>query len=871
MSRKRRESLMEATTKVPEGAEWKSVPCWHNCGGRCVIKALVKGDKVLRMKTDDVHPDTWERPQARSCPMGHAMRQQIFGADRLKYPMKRKHWSPEDPQGELRGVDEWERISWDEALDTIADQLKKAKEQYGNGSILYMNMINLEGYLGQVLGAFGGYCDDTGTQSTGTFGLNTVAFGLLPNSGNDRMDLENSDYIVMYGHNAAWCAFGNPSVYLKHAKEAGCKFVYVGPEYSETAGFTNAEWIPVRPGTDTAFLLGVAYSMVTRDEDGSLVDWEGLARYTVGFDSEHMPADARSSESFMDYLLGNSDGVPKTQEWASEICGTPVELIDRYADIMGRDNDVSVHCNGAPARCKGAENFPQALVTVSLMGGHFGKPGNAVSNDQYYGAFNNGGTIVNELPMGAPAAFSTAGNVCTDMLNTDSMWDEILNGECINAGGALPFQPVRPAERRKVDIHVIVSDNHNLLSSQANINRGIEAFRSVDFVFSLAYYMKLDAQYADIVLPITTRWEHDAGNVYFGFKDKELGFAARHIVDPMHEARPDREIAEGIATRLGLDYSQINPTPDEAVWFSQIAMTNVTPTAKPDAPAEETGLENDYIQLGGLGGVPVASVTPEDMEKYGVQFAPQDGLIPFDKFLEDGVYRQPREKDDAYTFITYREFHDDPDGSPLGTASGKFEIYCQAKADYFDMINGYSNGGTGFENFVQPGPLPKYLEAPLSYKASFDDWENKVKGKYPVQIAHLHYLRRAHTDCDNLPWLREALRNPVFINKQDAEERGIENGDAIRVFNDNGAFLRPASVTRTVMPGVIMVPHGAGARIDPETGIDLAGADNVLTASNMSTTPFLNAWNSNLCQYEKYEGPLELVPDHEMPQIIPLP
>ncbi len=68
--------------------------------------------------------------------------------------MKRKSWTPDDPHRELRGVDEWERISWDEALDYFADELKKAKAEVGNESILYMNMINLEGYLGQVLSAW---------------------------------------------------------------------------------------------------------------------------------------------------------------------------------------------------------------------------------------------------------------------------------------------------------------------------------------------------------------------------------------------------------------------------------------------------------------------------------------------------------------------------------------------------------------------------------------------------------------------------------------------------------------------------------------------------------------------------------------------
>ena len=67
---------------------------------------------------------------------GKAQQQQCFGADRIKYPLKRKNWSPENPNGDLRGRDEWERISWDEAIEYVADQFKTIKEKYGNGAFL---------------------------------------------------------------------------------------------------------------------------------------------------------------------------------------------------------------------------------------------------------------------------------------------------------------------------------------------------------------------------------------------------------------------------------------------------------------------------------------------------------------------------------------------------------------------------------------------------------------------------------------------------------------------------------------------------------------------------------------------------------------
>ncbi|MBQ9003242.1 MAG: molybdopterin-dependent oxidoreductase [Eggerthellaceae bacterium] len=835
--------------------KWIAALCWHNCGSRCLVKVLVKDGKVVRTKTDDTHADTWEDPQARACPMGYAMHQQITGADRILHPLKRKHWSPDAPNGELRGRDTWERISWDEAIDLAGNELLKARENYGNESILFMNIINSEGYLGQVLSAFGGYVDTGGTQSTGTFTLNTGLFGFEMTGGNDRMDLENSEYIVLYGHNAAWCAFGYPSLYLKHAKERGSKFVFVGPEYSATAGFTNAEWIPVRPGEDTALLLGVAYSMITRDQDGSLVDWDFLNRCTVGFDAGHMPADATTDESFSDYVLGKSDGIPKTQEWASELCGTPVELIDRLADILGCKHDVSIHSNGAPARCKGSENFPQMLMTIAAMGGHFGRPGNMCANDQYYGAMNNGAIALFNPSHHNPACFNNWNNPVDMVVPTDAIWDAVIEGEYWDAGNAWPVPTVHELQRRTCDIHVIVSHHNNFLASQANMNRGIEAFRKVDFVFANAYYLKADAQYADIVFPLTTRWENDQASAYCFGKDKEYGFAYNQVLEPLGEAKSDRDLCELLCAKIGVDYAELNPLSDRQRWFNQSDQAMVLNPAAAD-PSQM------YI--------PLVETTQKDLDELGVEGAPHPGMVPVRKFLEDGVYHVKREVGDVHTNIGYTAFVADPEANPLGTASGKFEIYCQAKSDFYDLINGYANGGEGAADFVKVSPLPKYLEHPLGYRESRSDWETKEPGEYPIQMTHLHYLRRAHTDCDNLPWLREALRNPVFVNKADAEARGIKTGDTVRVFNGNGSFLRPACATRTVMPGVIMVPHGAGARFDAESGFDLSGADNVLTSSDKSTTPFLNGWNSNLVQYGKYEGPIDFVPDCEVEPVVPV-
>ena len=103
----------------------------------------------------------------------------------------------------------------------------------------------------------------------------------------------------------------------------------------------------------------------------------------------------------------------------------------------------------------------------------------------------------------------------------------------------------------------------------------------------------------------------------------------------------------------------------------------------------------------------------------------------------------------------------------------------------------------------------------------------KEKGNYPFQVTNPHYLRRSHSTLDNVPQLREAWPNPVYINRKDADEIGIKDGETVLFYNEFGKVLRPAKVAETIMPGVLGLPTELGYDIDPETGIDRAGADNL--------------------------------------------
>ena len=134
---------------------------------------------------------------------------------------------------------------------------------------------------------------------------------------------------------------------------------------------------------------------------------------------------------------------------------------------------------------------------------------------------------------------------------------------------------------------------------------------------------------------------------------------------------------------------------------------------------------------------------------------------------------------------------------PRPSRSGKLEIYCQFKADNVNR--------TGL-NSEPIKPYANYFVPNRGYQDTFADWDAKVKGAYPLQAYTPHYMRRAHTCYDNMTWTQEAFRNPVFMNAQDAEERGIKAGDTVVCYNDFGRMLRIAQPLQGMMPGTVGIP-----------------------------------------------------------------
>jgi anaerobic dimethyl sulfoxide reductase subunit A len=360
-------------------------------------------------------------------------------------------------------------------------------------------------------------------------------------------------------------------------------------------------------------------------------------------------------------------------------------------------------------------------------------------------------------------------------------------------------------------------------------------------VFTSARSLTSQARYSDIVLPVATQWE-EVGGVHGGSSyicNREAYIVHTRVTEPLYESRTEQDLIAGLAEKLGVNPTELYPISQEQQFFNILQGTTIK-------NKDNTGYE------------PFLTITQEDIDEWGVDGIPQEGVIALQDFIDNGIYHIERKPGDVYQYYGYQDFIADPEKNPLPSPSGRFEIYCQRKADAINAA-GWTTG------FVWK-PYPTYKRPVNGYEDSFADWEAKQKGEFPYQIFNPHYLRRSHTLFDNLPWLREAFAQPFFINTEDAREKGIADGDTVRVWNNNGQLLRKATLTERMMRGCVALPHGAWLEIDPETGIDKAGAENVLTSPATSGLG-VAGYNTNLVDFEKYTGE-PLTDDFKWPQRI---
>lgn len=824
--------------------EWKTGACMNNCScgsSRCLLKVYVEDGIPLKIRTDEEDADSIEVPQRRACPRGRAQISNMMSPARVKYPMKRKGWSPDAPNGEMRGKDEWERISWDEALDYIAAELKKTIDTYGTRGILCAAYDDIgDTYFDPVvclLNELGGAVHhDLGTVSLGSWPIPELFMtgGML--DAPDALSIVESDLHFHFGNNWMANKAGNTAYQLKYAQEQGGKVIIVDPWLNQTVQAVADEWVAIRPGTDTAFCIGMMHHQIEND----LFDQEFLDKYCVGFDAEHMPEGLDPQENFKDYVLGTYDGEPKTPEWAEKICGIPAADIRRLAEEIHAAENVNFFAGQSTTKIPAGEMFAQAFYTLAFMHGSIGKPGNYASwvglHEGMGGSYANSGDSSNgaeKNPINPLSPASIVSLLLWENIPDPNAWERVDFTECWQSvlDGAYG-RDSWPGGKKKIDIHVIYTGGYqNSLNSLPNTNAAIKAFRKMDFVFGADPFFTPSQQYADIVVPIATWWEK--GNLAWANNGETVYWADR-VMEPLFESKSEGYFAEELAKRLDVDPQKANTMTDAERTYASLAGANYM--------VDHATMEYK----------PLLTITQEDIDELGVEGEPQEGKMTLAEFKEKGFYKTERAFNDKLTHVPFEAFYQDPEANPLATTTGKFEIHSATLA-YMINSMGYST----------ISPIAKWQ------MGDPEQGQGAQTDEYPLLLWTPHSLRRAHTVNDSVVSLREAFPQECFMSTVDAEARGLKNGDIVLMKSPYGQVVRPVKVMPTLLPGSVALQDGAWTLIDEETGIDMAGNPNILQAPKASGQGS-QSWTGTILQVEKYTGSIDLQPDKERPIVMPV-
>ncbi|WP_298052387.1 molybdopterin guanine dinucleotide-containing S/N-oxide reductase [uncultured Campylobacter sp.] len=749
-----------------------------------ILKASVKNGKIVKSapwKITSKIPNTLQNTMA-----------DLVYNTRIKAPMVRKSYlaDPDNPKPELRGLDEWVEVKYEDAIKLVARELKKTRKQKGADSVFagsygWQSTGNVHvsrTLLHRFMNLSGDFTGVTGDYSTG------AAQVIMPHvTGSNQVYeqqtswpvvLENSKVVVFWGLNpistlrVAWTSSDEQGFkYFEQLKNSDKEIIIIDPIKTVSGKYFEgkARWIAPRPNTDVAMMLGMAQHLYSQGK----YDKEFLQNYTVGF------------EKFVPYLTGQSDGVAKTPEWASEICGISADVIKELA-IKFYENRTMIMAGWGIQRAHHGEQAHWMIVTLCAMLGQIGLAGGGFGFSYHYA---NGGAptcaggviggmnaasvgivkdgkflgLAQDQKQGGEATQAWLVNTAKVAFPLARIADALLNpGKTIDANGAKITYP-------KIDFIYWVGGNPIVHHQDTNTN--IKAWRKPRTIVVNEIYWTPTAKMADIVFPTTTEYERNDITMSGDYSNMHI-IPMKQVVAKQHGAKDDYQI------------------------FTDLCKAYADGLAEVYTDGGKT--EMDWIKEFYEGAASAVNANTA----LGIQ------MPSFEQWWEKNEPTEFYETPESAAYVSFEDFRNDPVLEALGTPSGLIEIYSDTIAAM---------------NYKDCGAHPMWFE-PV-------EWLGMKDKPAKFHLLSLHPLDRLHSQQSNTSNRKRyavADREPVLINTEDAKELGIKQGDLVRVYNARGEILAGANVSDDIMRGVVQIFEGAW--YDPNAeGLCKNGNPNVLT------------------------------------------
>ena len=420
-----------------------------------------------------------------------------------------------------RGEGLFRQASWDEALDLVAENMLKIKNTYGPEAMVFSSTHNLsQVQFENLLYAYGS--PNYGTQRSLCFNAMITAFSLTYGVEEPSRNYEDVEFILMVGRNMMEAISTSETSELSHAIDRGAKFVYLDPRYTKTASKAT-EWIPIRPGTDAAFLLAMI-NVITQNE---LADCDFVKKYTVGCDG--------IVEEMQKY----------TPAWAEQITGVPAATIERIArEYAAAKHNALAHPGWRTSNFVNSFQTERALATLNALSGNVLTPGGCLSTE--VAAEGAGLGAPSQPPYPRVSALRLDGTpwkyplVPLKLGVFQELRDAILTGE--------PYQA-----------HGWFISRQNPILSLPDRAKTLEAFGKMDFIATVDIIMNDTAWFSDVVLPEASYLERYDPLLPVGDK----AFLRQPVIEPQGEAKSALWIYKQLGERLGLgDYFQYEDEED---------------------------------------------------------------------------------------------------------------------------------------------------------------------------------------------------------------------------------------------------------------------------------------------------------------------